>query len=260
MSKAKPDTAAQFSRQAEAYASSVSHASDADLDIVAGFAAAGPKDRCLDIACGPGHTAFRIARTAGFVVAADIAPGMLATARRLAAERDLHNVAVQFADAGALPFPAAAFDVVTCRIAPHHFPDVPAFAREAARVLKPAGRLVIEDSLAPDDPAQAVFLDELERRRDATHVLTLSRGQWLEVLAAAGLDVTDEQIFAKTHDFPAWVRRTGLDERQVAAIEAWALAAPATARDALLDVEGGRILRLRDRKLILRACRLFLGV
>jgi len=253
VSEPKPDTATQFSRQAEAYARSATHAGDADLDIVADFAAAGPEDRCLDIACGPGHTAFRIARTAGLVVAADIAPGMLATARRLAAERGLNNVVVQFADAGALPFPTASFDLVTCRIAAHHFPDVPAFASEVARVLKPTGRFVIEDSLAPDDPAQAAFLDELERRRDATHVLTLSRGQWLKVLTDAGMQVARETVFSKTHDFSDWVRRTGLDDGQVTAIESWAISAPAAARQALLDVEGDRILRLRDHKLILRA-------
>lgn len=253
MPEPRPDTATQFSRQAEAYARSASHAADADLDIVADFAAPGPRDRCLDVACGPGHTAFRMARTAGMVVAADIAPGMLAMARRLATERGLGNVAVQFADAGALPFPAATFDLVTCRIAPHHFSDVPAFAREAAHVLTPNGRLVIEDSLAPDDPAQAAFLDELERRRDTTHVLTLSRGQWLEVLNAAGLKVTAEHVFAKTHDFPKWVRRTGLDEGHVAAIESWVMASPAAVRDALVDIKGGQILRLHDHKLILRA-------
>ncbi len=249
----KPDTAAQFSRQAEAYARSATHASDADLDIIADFAAPGPEDHCLDIACGPGHTAFRVARTAGLVVAADIAPGMLATTRRLAAERGLDNVVVQFADAGALPFPAASFDLVTCRIAAHHFPDVPAFVSEVARVLKPAGRFVIEDSMAPDDPAQAAFLDELERRRDATHALSLSRGQWLKVLNDAGLRITDEKIFAKTHDFPDWVRRMGLNDGQVEAIESWAISVPATTRQALLDVEGTAILRLRDNKLILRA-------
>jgi ubiquinone/menaquinone biosynthesis C-methylase UbiE len=253
MPKSKPDTATQFSRQAEAYAQSATHATDADLDIVAGFAAAAPNDRCLDIACGPGHTAFRIARTADFVVATDIAPGMLATARRLAAERGLRNMAVQFADAGALPFPADTFDVVTCRIAAHHFPDVPAFAHEAARVLKPTGRLVVEDSLAPDNPAESAFLDELERRRDATHVLSLSRRQWIDVLTAAGLNITAERTFAKTHDFSAWVRRTGLTGRQVSTIQTWAMARPASVRDTLLDIEGGMILRLHDNKLILRA-------
>jgi hypothetical protein len=57
MSDHKRDTAAHFSRQAEAYAASPSHARGADLDIVAEFAAPGADDICLDVACGPGHTA-----------------------------------------------------------------------------------------------------------------------------------------------------------------------------------------------------------
>ncbi len=81
------DTAAHFSRRAEAYAASPSHAHGEDLEIVAGFAAPGPHDRCLDIACGPGHTALRMAQKAGLVIAVDIAPGMLDATRRLAAER-----------------------------------------------------------------------------------------------------------------------------------------------------------------------------
>jgi ubiquinone/menaquinone biosynthesis C-methylase UbiE len=161
MTGSRADTATQFSRQAEAYAASASHATDADLDIVADFAAAGSLDRCLDVACGPGHTALRIARTAGFVVAADIAPGMLGATRRLAAERGLYNVAVQYADAAALPFPAAAFDLVTCRIAPHHFPDVPCFAHEVARVLNPAGALSWKTVSPPKPPAQPPFSTSL---------------------------------------------------------------------------------------------------
>ena len=82
------------------------------------------------------------------MIAADIAPGMLETTRRLAAERGLDNVLVQYADAAALPFANASFDLVTCRIAPHHFADVPEFLAEVTRVLAPAGRFVLEDSLA----------------------------------------------------------------------------------------------------------------
>ena len=152
MSDAKRETAKHFSRQAEAYAASPSHARGADLDIVAEFAAPGPDDICLDIACGPGHTALRMAERARRVIAVDLAPGMIETARRMAAERKLANVLVQFADAGALPFAARSFDLVTCRIAPHHFTDVPGFLAEAARVLKARGRFVLEDSLAPDRP------------------------------------------------------------------------------------------------------------
>ena len=54
------DTARSFSRQAAAYAESRSHAYGEDLDIVAAYAEPGQYFLCLDIACGPGHTAFRI--------------------------------------------------------------------------------------------------------------------------------------------------------------------------------------------------------
>ncbi len=70
MTDSNRNTAGFFSRQAEAYAANPSHARGADLEIAAGFAAPGPGDRCLDIACGPGHTALRMARAAGLVIAA----------------------------------------------------------------------------------------------------------------------------------------------------------------------------------------------
>lgn len=253
MNDTKRETAAHFSRQAEAYAASPSHARGADLDIVAEFAAPGPDDICLDIACGPGHTALRMAETARRVIATDLAPGMIETARRMAAERGLANVLVQFAEAAALPFADASFDLVTCRIAPHHFPDVPGFVAEAARVLKAGGRFVLEDSLAPDDPETAAFLEDLEKRRDRTHVHSLSEREWRAAIAGAGLRIVRETVYAKVHDFGSWIRRTGLSEPEIAAIEAHVLAAPPAVRDALFDIAGGAVRHLRDRKLILRA-------
>ncbi len=255
MSGPKPDTAAHFSRQAEAYAASPSHAHGEDLEIVAGFAAPGPDDRCLDIACGPGHTALRMARDAGLVIAADIAPGMLETTRRLAAERGLDNVLVQLAEATTLPFAGASFDLVTCRIAPHHFPDVPDFLAEVARVLDPQGRFVLEDSLAPDDPEAAAFLEALEKRRDPTHVHSLSIAEWRAALAGAGLRVTDETVYAKIHPFALWVGRAGIDQAGIAALVTHVLEAPAAVREALFDIEDGRVRALRDRKAIFRAVR-----
>ncbi len=252
MSDPKSDTAAHFSRQAEAYADSPSHARGADLEIVAGSANPGPADRCLDIACGPGHTALRMARTAGLVIAADIAPGMLETTRRLAAERGLDNVLVQYAEAAALPFADASFDLVTCRIAPHHFADVPGFLAEVARVLAPAGRFVLEDSLAPDDPDTAAFLEDLEKRRDPTHVHSLSGAEWRAAFAGAGLRVTDETVWAKHHEFALWVGRAGLDAAEIGALEARVLAAPAVLREALFEIEAGSVRALRDRKAIFR--------
>ena len=248
-----PDTAAQFSRQAEAYANSPSHAHGADLAVVAEFAAATARDLCLDVATGPGHTAFRLAADAGFAIGADLAPGMVATAQRLTRERGLANTAFLLADVHRLPFAKGCFDLVTCRIAPHHFADVGAAILEVARVLKPGGRFVVEDSLGPDDPEEAKFLEWLEKRRDPTHVHSLTRGEWLAVMEAAGLAVTRETLHGKHHDFELWVRRTGLDEAAIAEISKDILAAPEALRRRLFDIEGARVTVLHDRKLILRA-------
>ena len=253
MSDASRETAQQFSRQARAYAESPSHALGSDLQIVADFAQATPDDLCLDIATGPGHTAFRIAERAGFVVGGDIAQGMLAAAKDLAVQHAVSNVAFVLCDVHCLPFAADCFDLVTCRIAPHHFQALPAALADVRRILKSGGRFVLEDSLAPDEPAAAVFLEALETRRDATHVHTLSRDEWTAALEDAGLATARETVFAKTHDFDLWIRRTGLPDGAVREIEADILASPAAVRDRLFDIEGDRVTTLRDRKLIVRA-------
>ena len=256
MSAPGSETAAHFSRQAEAYAASPGHAHGQDLDIVAAFAQPGLHDLCLDIATGPGHTAFRIASKAMTVVAVDIAEGMLATGRRLAAERGITNVVFERADAAQLPFNDGSFDLVTCRIAPHHFTDIPAFLGEVARVLKNSGRFVLEDSLAPDDAEAAAFLHALEVRRDPTHVRSLTRGEWFAALEAAGLPVKREVIFQKQHPFMDWLARTGIEGEEAHGLVAELLAAPKPLRDSCLVVEDGGISLMIDNKIILRADKL----
>jgi ubiquinone/menaquinone biosynthesis C-methylase UbiE len=253
LTKHASDTAAMFSRQAEAYAASETHAAGDDLETLAAFAAAEPDERALDIATGPGHTALRIAQSAGWVVAADMAPGMLATARRLSRERGRDNLRFVQADAGALPFAAGSFDLVTCRIAPHHFADVPGFLADVARVLAPTGRLVLEDSLGPEDAELAAFLDHVERRRDPTHVHRLTEAEWRDALSGAGLAVTRQATVRKRHDFAAWVGRVGLDEAGAAAVAADILAAPQRLRAPLFEAEAGCVIALHDEKIILRA-------
>ncbi len=195
------DTAAQFSRQAEAYADSRSHARGADLEILLDFARPLPGERCLDLATGPGHTAQRVAATAGLVVGFDIAPGMIAVARRRAAAAGAENLRFLVGDVHSLPFPDGSLDLVTCRIAPHHFADLPAALAEAARVLGPKGRLVVEDSLAPGEAPLAAFLEALEKRRDPTHVHSLDRAEWFAACASAGLQIVRDRVHHKRHDF-----------------------------------------------------------
>lgn len=253
MSDQTRDTADQFSRQAEAYATSPTHARGDDLDLVLDFAAPRPDETCLDLATGPGHTAARLSAQARFVVGLDIAPGMIGVARDRAADMGLANLAYLIGDVHALPLPSAALDLVTCRIAPHHFHDVEGFVREAARVLKRGGRLVVEDSLAPDEPAVAGFLEDLEKRRDPTHVHSLSRAEWGTACAAAGLRIARETIYRKRHPFDLWIRRTGLSESEIARLAAHILAAPEDIASALFEIADGEVAALLDHKLIFRA-------
>jgi SAM-dependent methyltransferase len=253
MSDQTRDTADLFSRQAAAYAASPTHAQGDDLDLVLGFAAPRPGETCLDLATGPGHTAARLAAAAGFVVGLDIAPGMIAVARDRAADMGLANLAYLIGDVHALPLPAQSLDLVTCRIAPHHFHDVGGFLREAVRILKPAGRLVIEDSLAPDEPEVATFLEDLEKHRDPTHVHSLSRAEWGAACATADLRIARETVTRKRHPFDLWIRRTGLSEDQIAGLIAHILEAPEEIRHALFEFDGGEVAALLDRKLIFRA-------
>jgi ubiquinone/menaquinone biosynthesis C-methylase UbiE len=112
---------------------------------LAGRAALRPGHRVLDVACGTGAAA-RVAAErvggAGRVAALDINPGMLAVARSLPVVAGA-PVAWHRGSALALPFSAAAFDVVLCQLGLQFIPDRPAALREIRRVLVPSGRLAL---------------------------------------------------------------------------------------------------------------------
>ncbi|MEI7037222.1 class I SAM-dependent methyltransferase [Fulvimonas yonginensis] len=109
--------------------------------------------RVLDVGCGTGTQAVAIARQVGpdgSVTAVDVAPEMLAVARRKAARA---RVPIEFrlAEATALPFPDRSFDRVLMCMAMHMLPEAEWFpcVRELARVLAPAGRRVLIDYAGP---------------------------------------------------------------------------------------------------------------
>ena len=142
----------QFGDHAQNYVTSSVHATGEDLDTLVRLAAPKPDDVVLDVGTGGGHTALRLAPQVQKVVATDITDRMLDAARAFITPQ-ADNVTFEIADAQDLPFEDATFDLVTCRIAAHHFEDVYEFVLEAARVLKPGGRLVVQDQYTPDDEA-----------------------------------------------------------------------------------------------------------
>ncbi len=198
----------QWAAVAERYGTGWSHADGPDLRWLVEAAAPRATDRALDLGAGAGHAALALAPHVARVDAIDPTPEMLAVARRLATERGIGNVAWSEALADALPFPAATFDIAISRFSIHHWPDPAGALREVARVMRPGGRIVLVDLVAPEDAGLDTFLNALELLRDPTHGRSLRASEWRSVVAGAGFrgDIAREWRFR--HDTEDWLTRT----------------------------------------------------
>ena len=244
----------QFGKTAQDYVTSARHASGWDLDRLVELAEAQPTDDALDIATGGGHTALALAPHVCHIVASDLTPKMLAAAEEFIRGKGITNATFEIAEAEKLPFEDASFDIVSCRIAPHHFDDVRAFCREAARVLRPGGRFLLIDSLAPEDDELDRFINEVEWRRDTTHVRGYRASEWQEFITEAGLTVDAVEPFQRRYEFDSWTARSRMSDDERRELEEMMLGAPDHVRDHFhIDVRDGRIDSFDDNKLLLRA-------
>src|SRR3546814_8086416 len=101
--------------------------------------------RLLDIGCGGGHVAYRMAPHAAEVIASDLSSEMIAAVVREAAQRDIGNIATVKAAAESLPFASGHFDAVVGRFSAHHWGDLTGGLREDARVLQAGGQALFVD-------------------------------------------------------------------------------------------------------------------
>jgi ubiquinone/menaquinone biosynthesis C-methylase UbiE len=230
---------AQFGNKAAAYAASAAHAQGASLKRLLELVRPQPTWRVLDVATGAGHTALTFAPHVAAVVAADLTPAMLPMAAQLAQARSLVNLSYVVAGAEALPFAGNAFDLVTCRIAPHHFGDVAAFVRETARLLRPEGLLAVVDNVVPGEAGLrrrrereearnvARYLNAFEKLRDPSHGRCLSQAEWRRLLEQNGFALLHEESDRKAIDFDDWVARMGVPPANVVRLRAMVRQAPA---------------------------------
>jgi ubiquinone/menaquinone biosynthesis C-methylase UbiE len=245
----------RWEKAAEAYATG-EHKAGRELQLVVDFAAPTGTERVLDIGTGAGHTALALAPRVSSVVLTDPVSMMLATARRLFTEAGIRNAEFVEAVAERLPFPDENFDIVTTRLAAHHFDDVALACREVARVLRPGGVFIFVDTLAPDDSESAAYQDEVETLRDPTHRRIYTQREWIAFCEQAGLRVKKMEVVRKTHDFEPWLERGGEDAATQQRVRARFLDAPASAvRDLEILVADGQVRSFTDRKLVLAARR-----
>lgn len=196
----------QFGKTAASYLTSAPHAKGASLERLVELTRPQKTWRALDVATGGGHVAYTFAPHVERMWATDITQEMLDMVKAEAAKRGLANLRTAYAKAEALPFEDASFDLVTCRIAPHHFDSIPDFLAEVHRVLKPNALLALVDNVVPAGSV-GDYINAFERFRDPSHLRAWTMEEWRAALANAGFKITHEEQLSKLMEFKSWAAR-----------------------------------------------------
>lgn len=141
-----------------------------------------PGARVLEVGCGPGNLAIRLASQAGLdVTGLDLDPAMveLACANVERAAAGSRQPAFVVADVASMPFPDASFDLVVSTLSMHHWADPRAGLTEIARVLRPGSRALVWDLRPGLVPLHRHVPDPLEHTRwDLLRVASVRPWRW----------------------------------------------------------------------------------
>lgn len=233
----------QFGANAAKYALSQVHSQGDSLARLLEITQPQSHWQVLDIATGAGHTALTFAPYVAQVWATDLTWEMLEVAGTLAQKQSIHNMHFAQIEASHLPYPNNHFDLVTCRIAPHHFSDITGFVRESARVLRHNGLLAVVDNIVPGSHLQGKkgqrlrdagsYVNAIEKLRDPSHARCLSITEWITLFQQQGLQNIQHETTSKTIQFYDWANRMNVQEPYLTRLQALFVQAPQAVQEFL---------------------------
>ncbi|PGY14282.1 class I SAM-dependent methyltransferase [Bacillus sp. AFS031507] len=250
----KKDVQQQFGKSADSYVSSTIHKDGNDLQKLLEMAMTTGEEELLDVATGGGHTANAFASCVKKVTAVDLTPEMLAAAQNYIIDNGHQNVEFIIGDAEVLPFSEGVFDIVTCRIAPHHFPNVNKFVDEVHRVLKPSGQFLLDDNVVPEEEEYDLFYNTIEKWRDYSHFRAWKKSEWLRMLEISGFEIFEWHRFEKTFHYEPWCNRMNLPEDEKDKLTQFILSASPKVKEKFkIIIKDNQIISFVGEAVILRA-------
>ena len=157
----------------------------------------GPQDRVLELGCGTGSTALKLAAHAGHVTATDVAPGMIDIARAKLTGDAPANVDFRVAAAHDIQ-PDAPFDVVCAFNLLHLVPDLDAACAALYAQTRPGGRLITKTPCIGEmTPVIRLVIPVMRLFGKAPRVSWVKRGHLLDALSRAGFEIEQHRHFGK---------------------------------------------------------------
>ncbi len=244
----------QFGKNAHHYVTSEIHAKGNDLAAMVVIAETDKTMSVLDIATGGGHVANAFAPLVGNVVALDLTENMLKKAEEFIVGNSHTNVQFVQGDAESLPFEDGSFDIVTCRIAPHHFPNVASFVSESYRVLKNGGVFLLIDNVAPEKADFEVFYNAIEKKRDYSHYRALKKTEWISLLEHTGFTTQQLLTFPKQFSFQPWCDRMALPDKEKNELEQFIMSASQDIHDHFsITIRDGQLVSFQAQSILVKS-------
>lgn len=250
----KKNVQEQFGKSASAYVSSPIHKEGKDLEKLMEMASLTGRKILLDVATGGGHTANAFAPFVKKIMAVDLTAQMLAAAETFVKANGHQNIEFIQGDAEALPFTDETFDIVTCRIAPHHFPNVNKFIAEVHRVLLPGGQFLLDDNVAPEEDEFDHFYNTIEKWRDYSHFRAWKKTEWLRMLELSGFTINEMHRFEKLFHFDSWCSRMKLPDNEKNKLAQYIINSSSRVKDKFkLFIKDHQVISFTGEALVLKA-------
>jgi ubiquinone/menaquinone biosynthesis C-methylase UbiE len=204
----------QFTRTCDAFSKyAVRDSAEVVAERVA-FAKPEPQDIVLDVACGPGAFVLAVAPLVRFARGIDVTPAMLTQAKEFQRERQIANACFDQGEAERLPYPDAAFNLVTCHFACHHMQKPEAALKEMHRAARTDGRLMIVDTIGPESDEKWDLHNRIEIIRDPSHTASLRLTTFLKIFDGLGFEILRQSLKRRPRSFNDWMLRAGIDPSQ----------------------------------------------